>query len=333
MSSLSSLPLNKVFCFLKLGERIQLAMCSKTIYSCVKSALDPMYDCELSYQNFKAFLMNPRKSKKKPLPVVSYKNSEYYSLEVPIFQLRKEITSVNFDFELTENGFSVFGNKFGDKLIVHSSLVEVPEVPEGNLEFLANASDLNEDIDFSNPMMLLKRQKNLLEKVNKNKEDLLSHQKSTAMRHIRSWGSIVIILCHGGNFNIASFNIEGRLDKSSSDHKYVSRKQQGGRQANKDKSKGGIHSMGANIRRENEKKHSENIENIVTASHQALDKASLIFLHAPGQNYFTFVGEHGHLQRWKDKIRSVGVTTGKAKLQEAERVFAEISSCRVLFRV
>lgn len=333
MSSLSVLPLNNLLCFLRLADRIHLALCSKSLYDAVKPFLNPLFDKELTYQSFKSSLLPKKKSKIKPLPIIQHKSLTYQELEIPIFKLRKELKSINYDFEITENGFSTFSNKFGDKLIVHSSLIEPPEVNDGNYEFLANANDLNEDIDFSNPMMLIKRQKMLLEKVNKNKEEILSKQKLAAMKHIRNWGFTVIILCHGGNFNIASFNPDGHLEKSNSDHKYVSRKQQGGRQANKDKSKGGIHSMGANIRRENEKKHSENIESIVSASYQALDRASLIFLHAPGLNYYTFVGEHGHLQRWKDKIRSVGVTTGKAKLQEAERVFAEISTCRVLFRV
>jgi hypothetical protein len=202
-----------------------------------------------------------------------------------------------------------------------------------SFEFLADAQELNEDIDFSNPMMLARRQKNLLEKVKKFHEERFEQQKQAAMKHVRSWGDTVIILCHGGNFNIACFKSNGQLEKSNSDHKYVTRKKQGGRQITADKQGGGIHSKGASIRRENEKKLGENIESIVNANQDLLNKASLVFLHAPGMNYFTFIGENGLLKKWKDKVRSVGVSSGKAKLQEAERVFAEITMSTLLIRV
>jgi hypothetical protein len=159
-----------------------------------------------------------------------------------------------FTYESSENGTSIFSNHFGDKLVLHSSLVEVPSIEDSSsFNCLADASDLNEDIDFSNPAMLLRRQQKLLEKVKKNREEIFEYQKKNAMKHVRNWRETVVILCHGGNFNIASFKANGQLDKSHSDHKYVARKKQGGRQSTADKQGSGIHSKGASIRRENEK--------------------------------------------------------------------------------
>ena len=346
MTSITTLPLTHISSYLNRQERLSFASTCRSVHTSIISTLSAEFDKELAYQSFRLCHLKPKKpknsknskksqkSENKPTSLTSLNSASYLQLDYPIFSLPSQVKSLQFTFESSSNGTSIFANKFGDKLLIHSSLVEVPSVPESkSFEFLADAQELNEDIDFSNPMMLARRQKNLLEKVKKFHEERFELQKKAAMKHVRNWGETVIILCHGGNFNIACFKHNGQLEKSNSDHKYVSRKAQGGRQSTADKQGGGIHSKGASIRRENEKKHSENIESIVNANQEVLNRASLIFLHAPGMNYFTFIGESGLLKKWKDKVRSVGVTTGKAKLQEAERVFAEITMSTLLIRV
>ncbi|OMJ89135.1 hypothetical protein SteCoe_8762 [Stentor coeruleus] len=145
--------------------------------------------------------------------------------------------------------------------------------------------------------MLLKRQKILLEKVHKAKTEAEETRKKEALKHIKNWGEVVIILCHGDNFNISSFGYTGNLIETYSDHKYVSRKKQGGKQSIADKQSGGIHSKGESIRRENKKKHIENIEEILQEAKFLLDRSMLIFLHAPGTNYYMFIKQNGYLEK------------------------------------
>ena len=333
MLSLSQLALDKLCGFLSLNERIELSACNKTLFSLLKVYLTPQFDLEIEYLLLRTRLTKPTKKKKNVFPVVEIKNTKYHLYEDSIFSINPVFKSLAYNLESTEDGLSVFTNKFDDKMILHSSLLETFEKTHETYECLINANDLNSEIDFANPAMLLKRQKNLLEKINKSKEDNEEQRKKDMMRHIRNWGNVVIILCHGGNFNIAGFNSNGKLIESHSDHKYVSRKKQGGRQIIADKQGGAFSSKGASIRRENEKKHGENIENIIEESKEMLDRASLIFLHAPGNNYYVFVSDKGHLEKWKKKIRPVGITTSKAKFQETERVFKEISTIKMLFKI
>lgn len=332
MSTIAHLPIEKVLTFLTLPERTRLALCSKSLYSQVKPSLTPQFDIEIAYLLCKSFLMRVKKNKPKPLPIIEIHSEKYSVFESPVYLIPQVLKQIPYTFESTSDGNSIFSNKFGDKLLVHSSLLESPENNSEKYQCLENADDLNEGLDFSNPAMMLKRQKMLLEKISKSKAEEIENMKSEVLKHIRDWGDVVIVLCHGGNFNIAGFNGNGKCMKTHSDHKYVTRKKQGGRQSGADKKGGAIHSKGASIRRENEKKHLENIESIVEESVEVLERARLIFLHAPGNNYFAFVGENGVLNRWKHKIRPVGISTSKAKFQETERVFKEISMVKVLFK-
>lgn len=75
------------------------------------------------------------------------------------------------------------------------------------------------------------------------------------MENLRTVKRIGVILCFGGYFSMALYE-KNRCIIHKSDHKYVCRKKAGGRQLAKDKSTGGtISSMGADIRRHQEKLH------------------------------------------------------------------------------
>ena len=334
MLTIWQIPIEKVLSFLPLSDRIELASSNKILQSQVKSSLTPQYDMEIAYLSCRSRILRPKKSKKSTsLPELEIKGQHYSMIEEPIYSIPHILKQIPYTFETTADGCSIFSNKFGDKMVVHSSLLESFENPSEKYTCLENADDLNEGVDFSNPAMLLRRQRLLLEKISKSKAEDEENKRIETLKHIREWGDVVIILCHGGNFNIAGFKSNGSCMKTSSDHKYVTRKKQGGRQSGADKKSGAFHSKGASIRRENEKKHAENIDSIVEESRDILERASLIFLHAPGNNYFTFIGENGVLDKWKDKVRPVGITTNKAKFQETERVFKEISTIKILFKL
>jgi len=68
-------------------------------------------------------------------------------------------------------------------------------------------------------------------------------------RGLKTW---VVILCHGGKFALQVYHGIDLVHKES-DSKYVSRKKQGGRQMNADRSKNIMSSVGSQMRRENEK--------------------------------------------------------------------------------
>lgn len=331
MTSVLELPLDKIYSFLAFRDRVSLGCCSKSVYTLVSKSLSLGYDLEISYQSFRSTLTRPKK-KKFSLPVISQSNTKYLMLEDQVFRIPDVIKSLPYEFESSLDGYSTFYNKFQDRIVLHSSLIETCIQTEDTYKCLIDADDLNDQIDFTNPAALLKRQKLLLEKINKSKAENEEHNKKEVMKHVRNWGDVVIILCHGGNFNIAGFTSQGKCIETHSDHKYVTRKKQGGRQSVADKQSGTIHSKGASIRRENERKHAENIETMIEESKNVLDRASLIFLHAPGNNYYVFIGDKGYLEKWKHKVRPVGITTNKAKFQETERVFKEISTVRVLFK-
>lgn len=74
---------------------------------------------------------------------------------------------------------------------------------------------------------------------------------------------IAVILCFGGSFSFGIFSND-KCILHKSDKKYVCRKKAGERQLNRDKQGGSqIQSMGSQIRRDQEKKHIENVGSIL----------------------------------------------------------------------
>lgn len=93
----------------------------------------------------------------------------------------------------------------------------------------------------------------------------------------------IVILCHGGKFALQVYKGD-QMIHSKSDSKYVSRKKQGGRQLNADKTKNIMSSCGSQMRRENEKILQLHIAQFLEDAKHYLEQAELIFLHAPGLN-------------------------------------------------
>jgi hypothetical protein len=177
----------------------------------------------------------------------------------------------------------------GDKLKLSKGLIpydceEVNEDIDDNRKY-EMFYDNSDEIDFSNKESIIERQKKILEKLNADKE-----KKFYPLEFINSVNYWTIILCHGGYF-AGGFFLKDDVIEHKSDHKYVVRKKAGQRQINKDKSKKIKSSVGALMRRENEKKHQENIEYILKMNEEHLKKSDAIFLQAPGLNKTIFVGE------------------------------------------
>ena len=135
-------------------------------------------------------------------------------------------------------------------------LDESEEELKDKYEAFYNGSKDIKQIDFENQAMLCKRHEKLLEETTAKKE------KIRPFNLIHEIGLWVILLCHGGSFSIGIFN-GMKLLAHKSDKKYLIRKKAGKRQANKDKSKSVMNSVGSQMRREMEKLHQENVANIM----------------------------------------------------------------------
>jgi hypothetical protein len=181
-----------------------------------------------------------------------------------------------------------------------------------------NINDLK-NMDFSNKELMIERQKKILEKMNeKNKEHFFPLQFISKVNY---WS---IILCEGGYFAFGFF-LKDQLIEHKSDHKYVVRKKAGLRQVIKDKSKN-IKSIGAQMRRANEKKHQENIELILKLNEDNLIKSDCIFISAPGFNKGILIGENKPLSSYKKKILNIPYNISKANYTNLMMVFKRITS-------
>lgn len=112
--------------------------------------------------------------------------------------------------------------------------------------------NINED-DFLTPEALRLRQKQMLDTINKKKEeaakmDVVDYELEFVKGVTAK--KIAIILCFGGSFSFGIFQ-NGKCIIHKSDKKYVVRKKAGERQFNKDKQSGSqIQSIGSQIRRD-----------------------------------------------------------------------------------
>ena len=181
-----------------------------------------------------------------------------------------------------------------------------------------NIEDLK-GIDFSNKDSIIQRQREILEKMNKINIEVFYPLKS--VNQINYWA---IILCCGGYFSYALYLRDKELEHKS-DHKYVIRKKAGVRQVIKDKGKK-ITSIGAQIRRANEKKHQENIEMILKLNESDIEKCDCIFIQAPGFNKGIFIGENKPLNRYKKKIFNLPFNLPKANYTNICIAFKKLTS-------
>ena len=182
-----------------------------------------------------------------------------------------------------------------------------------------NNIDSLKDIDFSNKDAIIQRQREILEKMNKINIEVFYPLK--LVNQINYWS---IILCGGGYFSYALYLRDKELDHKS-DHKYVVRKKAGVRQVVKDKGKK-IISVGAQIRRANEKKHQENIEMILRLNENDIEKCDCIFIQAPGFNKGILIGENKPLNKYKKKLFNLPFNLPKANYTNICFAFKKLTS-------
>lgn len=132
------------------------------------------------------------------------------------------------------------------------------------------------------------------------------------------------VLCQGGSFSVGVFDKEKEVTHKS-DHKYVIRKKQGKRQSTKDKGKS-ISSVGSQIRRANEVKHQENIEDILQGIKEWITNSDYVFIHAPGENSSILFDEGRILFDYKRKqhFKSLCVTAKKANFEQIKTIREQI---------
>ena len=181
-----------------------------------------------------------------------------------------------------------------------------------------NLDDLK-NIDFNNKDLIIERQKKMLEKMNK--INIVEFYPLKFVCEINYWS---IILCGGGYFSYALFLKDKEIEHKS-DHKYVVRKKAGVRQVIKDKGKKVI-SMGAQIRRANEKKHQENIEMILKLNEDDLNKCDCIFIQAPGFNKGILIGNNKPLSKYKKKLYNLPFNLTKANYTNVIVAFKRLTS-------
>ena len=135
---------------------------------------------------------------------------------------------------------------------------------------------------------------------------------------------MTFVMCEGGNFSIGIFDQEKEVTHKS-DHKYVIRKKQGKRQLTKDKGKS-ISSVGSQIRRANEVKHQENIEDILEGTEKWITESDYVFIHAPGENTNILFEEGKILFDFKknQNFKSLCYTAKKANFSEIKSIRDQI---------
>lgn len=174
--------------------------------------------------------------------------------------------------------------------------------------------------DFSKES-LIERQKKILEIMNSKKEEIF--YPLCFVSSISFWA---IILCQGGYFACGFFN-KDKLLEHKSDHKYVTRKKAGQRQIVKDKSKSTKNSVGAQLRREGEKKHQENIECILKVNEELLSKCEVIYLFAPGLNKNILIGSNEKaLFTFKNKILNIPFSISRANYSHMIEVYNKLTT-------
>ena len=181
-----------------------------------------------------------------------------------------------------------------------------------------NLEDLK-NMDFNNKELMIERQRKILEEMNKINID--EYYPLKFVSNINYWS---IILCGGGYFSYGLFLKDKEIEHKS-DHKYVVRKKAGVRQVIKDKDKK-IISMGAQIRRANEKKHQENIEMILKLNEDDLNKCDCIFIQAPGFNKGILIGNNRPLSKYKKKLFNLPFNLPKANYTSICLAFKRLTS-------
>jgi len=229
----------------------------------------------------------------------------------------------------------LLNSKSGDVIQVNKGFIHGlvdDEDAEGEsdtkFEFLATESQQDiGDIDFQDPAALLRRQRKILERIKNHQTKSKFDPLKILRKPKKLW---LIIMCHGGKFVLQVYQND-KMVYNKTESKYVSRGKQGGRQMNADKSKN-ISSVGSQIRRENEKLLQQYIKQDMEDASEYIQKADVIFLHAPGLNKAFFMSHSRSLEKYGHKVRSIEFKSQKANFKEAKEMVQKICQSQIVFK-
>jgi len=198
---------------------------------------------------------------------------------------------------------------------------DIPEADHEKYSDIHNEYSIEKFKGVQNGMFL--RHKLLTEKMKKVDEEMEDKKETNCIDSLIKAASakfMTFVLCAGGNFSIGVFD-QNKEVTHKSDHKYVIRKKAGKRQLTKDKGKS-ISSIGSQIRRANEVKHQENIEDILEETRAFLDQSDYVFIHAPGENTSILFDEGKALfeYRKQQNFKSLCLTAKKANYTEIKNI-------------
>ena len=100
---------------------------------------------------------------------------------------------------------------------------------------------------------------------------------------------------------------------------------------NTDKRSKIMSSVGSQMRRENEKLLQEHISEYMEEARPFIERADVIFLHAPGMNKTLFLSEARPLAGHLHKVRSIEFKSKKANYQEAQELIKKITEVKIHF--
>ena len=150
---------------------------------------------------------------------------------------------------------------------------------------------------------------------------------------------IIVFLCVGGYFSGAVCQA-GRPLIHKSLHRYVVRKQQGGRQVSKDAAVSrSIRSVGSSLRRHHEVRLREEVRDVIRDWHQHINRADLIVVYAPGtvNKQIIFDSSQASQKAIRDtldqhdpKVVSCPFVVGRATLQQSLSVYRTLCTVQLL---
>ncbi|KAF1760036.1 hypothetical protein GCK72_008282 [Caenorhabditis remanei] len=133
-----------------------------------------------------------------------------------------------------------------------------------------------------------------------------------------------IFLWNGGHFAAAMFEND-RMTVQKSFHRYVARAKQGGVQSQHDSGgKGAAKSAGAQLRRYNEQKMKEEIQQIMSSWKPRLQKTPLLFIRCAAYHRNVFFDADAGIESRDTRIRTIPFETKRPNIEEIEETWRRL---------
>ncbi|VDN55037.1 unnamed protein product [Dracunculus medinensis] len=135
-----------------------------------------------------------------------------------------------------------------------------------------------------------------------------------------------IIMLTAGHFAGAIFKCSEMIEHKTF-HRYVVRAKQGARQSKADSRQSSARSVGAQLRRSNEKLLKEEIKKTVTKWSDLIDETPLIFIRCAESDKSFFTSDHSNgslFLKSDQRIRTIPFVTYRADLHEVRRIWRQL---------